>query len=188
MQWDHPGWLTQADRVVRLSVQNTYPAFPGRQHCALKVQTACTNLLYCNRSQCWLSEGKPHIYCVSLILWLLSVANYLYPDCRNGNHMAAQNAWALMYVFSHIGFPRQTPCLNMTCEPRVYFLLWLCVCVCVCLCRVMLSSTNVNCRFHCMTDLLRCWLIFPVGDEIWDDNLSIMSTRQPASLRSQRPN
>lgn len=135
MWGDHPGRLALADRVVRLSVQHTYSTFSGRQHCALKMQTACTNLLYCNYLL-WTgasvgSEGE-NFYIYSLIFWLLSVANYLYPDPHNGNHTAAQNAWALMYVFSHIRFPRQTPYLKMTCEPRVYFLPWLCVCVWVC--------------------------------------------------------
>lgn len=68
--------------------------------------------------QCWLKKRKLYIYCISLISQLLSVTNYLYPECCNGNHMAAQNAWALMYSFSHICFLKQTY-LNMTCEPGV---------------------------------------------------------------------
>lgn len=87
-------------------------------------------LLVVARGQLWLREGRVYIYYLSLIFQLLSVANYLYPDIRNGNHMAGQNAWALMYAFSHTGFPKQTPHLNMTCEPGVYFLPWLCVCDC----------------------------------------------------------
>lgn len=49
-------------------------------------------LLIMERSQRWLREGRLYIYYVSLIVRLLSVANYLYPAIRNGNHMAVQNA------------------------------------------------------------------------------------------------
>lgn len=86
------------------------------------------------------TESGKTFYYASLIFWLLSVYNY--PDLRNG----CVDSYAFSWFLKADGTSKhetwaQSVILFLGCEDV--------------LCRRMLSSTEVNCQFHCIADLLR---------------------------------
>lgn len=67
---NHLRHLALSDRVVRLSVQQTYSAFPGKLLLALKIQTACVNALY----RSYISEARAdrgNLYQLCLINFMI---------------------------------------------------------------------------------------------------------------------
>lgn len=117
MRKDHPGRPALADRVVRLSVQETYRTFPGWLCSALEMQTACTTLLYFD----YLSWTEASVG--SEREDLISITTHSFSDCCLSAIIYNQTfvmgiIWLdrMPELLSHTDFPEQTPHLNMTCE------------------------------------------------------------------------